>query len=388
MSNKRIKKRLDQIFDDLKQVDDQAPEHTGKRVSSIKRRTLEGPAVKPANIASLPKEIKSPQSIGTRPLGPIPQSFASAEANESTNILTVPFRSDDGKWSQIEVYPPTQERVWSQEEQQLVKQVTDQLSLALENARLFQQTQNLATELQILNEMGRELSSQLDLPNVLESVYKHTSRLMETHTFIITLITPEYQQVSFPFVILEGQREVFPDRPLGNYLLDYAIQTRSPILIPEKASLAAKDLDLELTQLKNENAPECWLGVPLLLGEKILGTIVLQSLRPGTYSEHHLELLFSIANQAATSIQNVQLFDETQKHGTEVEILNEMAHAMARTLSRDEITENTYGYATRLLDTSSFFIALYDPEEDLVSFPIIFEQGVRVNMPPENRGMD
>ena len=71
-------------------------------------------------------------------------------------------------------------RTWSQDEQLLVKQVADQLSLALENARLFQETQSRAEELSVLNEMGRELSTKLDPAAIAEVVYRYTSRLMDT----------------------------------------------------------------------------------------------------------------------------------------------------------------------------------------------------------------
>ncbi|MBI4730758.1 MAG: GAF domain-containing protein, partial [Chloroflexi bacterium] len=108
--------------------------------------------------------------------------------------------------------------------------------------------------------------------------------------------------------------------------------------------------------------------------------------QPRLYDEHHLDLLVSIATLVATAIQNVQLFEETQKNGYEVEILNEMARALSSSLNRNEIVDYIYQYTTRLVDTSSFFIALYDVEEDTVSFPILLEMGQKVNTPSRKSG--
>ncbi len=389
MSNKRIKKRLEQIFDNLLQTESQTPQtKTGAVAPVILEQKRVPPDLKPASEAIKQLKGRRPsRKTGTRPLGPIPQALASAELTGPTTTLTVPFRTETNNWAILEVKSPQVDRLWSQEEQTLVKQVTDQLSLALENARLFQQTQQLANELQVLNELGRELSAQLDLSSVVEAIYKHTSRLMETDTFFISLFSSETQQVTYPFVVHNYRRVTLPDRPIANGLPDYVLRTRTPLLVYENVMDEIKSLELEYIPFWEEEEPLCWLGVPLLLGEKILGTIVVQSNKQShLYDEHHLGLLISIANQAATAIQNVQLFEETQKHGSEVEILNDMARAMSRSLNRDEIVENIYQYATRLLDTNSFFIALYNAEEDSVTFPVIFEKGEKVEMPERKAG--
>jgi PAS domain S-box-containing protein len=106
MSSKRIQKRFDQSFTDSKQA--------------------EGPT------------------------GPEPQVLARSDQDARSAILTVPFRTDVESWGLLEVIPPPEKGNWSQEEQLLVKQVTDQLSQALENARLFQAAQQERQQLRTL----------------------------------------------------------------------------------------------------------------------------------------------------------------------------------------------------------------------------------------------
>lgn len=390
MSNKRIKKRLEHIFDNLQQADSETTETKKEiKIAPVKKEEKKvSRARKPGSIGTnIALTRRSAPEMGTRPLGPIPETLARIEQGESATVLTVPFRTDSNNWAILEAKHPQQDRAWSQEEQILVKQVTDQLSLALENARLFQQTQQLANELQILNEMGRDLSSQMELSSVSESIHKHTSRLMDVEDFYICLFEQDIQLISYPFAIQDKKRIFLTERLLGNNLADYIIQTKLPLLISENVIETIKTLELELPSQTETKEPKCILGVPLLMGDRVLGAIILQSTsQQQLYNEHHVDVLVSIANQAATAIQNVQLFEETQKHSSEVEVLNEMARAMAQSLNREEIVETIYNYAQRILDTRSFFIALYNPQEDTVTFPILLENGERISMPERKSG--
>ena len=104
--------------------------------------------------------------------------------------MSLAFKTGQNNWATLQFVDETTPRSWSQDEQLLVKQVADQLSLALENARLFQETQSRAEELSVLNEMGRELSTKLEVSAIAEVIYRYTSRLMDTRNFFIWRIKP------------------------------------------------------------------------------------------------------------------------------------------------------------------------------------------------------
>ena len=60
--------------------------------------------------------------------------------NQADSVMTLAFQAGQNSWATLQVMDDTEQRIWNQDEQLLVKQVTDQLSLALENAHLFQET--------------------------------------------------------------------------------------------------------------------------------------------------------------------------------------------------------------------------------------------------------
>src|SRR5512138_2708401 len=172
---KPIDKRLKNLFEDVKPEQAPAELKPASRKRASEERTPQASEVSPTTRARRPVEVVS-------------------QATGPTSSLSLAFQAGQDSWATLQVMDEAQPRQWSQDEQLLAKQVADQLSLALENARLFQETQSRAEELTVLNEMGRELSAQLDLDAIGEVVYRYTSRLMDTSNFFIALYDEKTEQ--------------------------------------------------------------------------------------------------------------------------------------------------------------------------------------------------
>src|SRR5512133_3982456 len=163
------KQRLKNLFEDVKPEQTPAELKPASKKRASEKKPVQPVEVQPAAKARRPVEMASPLAT---PAGP-------------TSTMSLAFQAGQDSWATLQVLEETKPREWSQDEQLLVKQVADQLSLALENARLFQETQSRAEELSVLNEMGRELSAQMDTAGIAEIVYRYTSRLMDTSNFFL-----------------------------------------------------------------------------------------------------------------------------------------------------------------------------------------------------------
>ena len=129
MSKKNINKRLEHIFDDVNKED------------AKPRRQVKKPALG-TGLLTLPKapavsrtRTRQPKSLALRSEDTTPSSPAITDAS---GTMSLAFRRDANSWATLRVVDETASHAWAKEEQLLVKQVADQLSLALENARLFQ----------------------------------------------------------------------------------------------------------------------------------------------------------------------------------------------------------------------------------------------------------
>jgi FAD/FMN-containing dehydrogenase len=100
-------------------------------------------------------------------------------------------------------------------------------------------------------------------------------------------------------------------------------------------------------------------------------------------TENDVELLSAMSNQLATALANAKSFQEEQRRGKELAVLNEMGQKMTTLLDVDAILEAINEHAAQIVDTTNLYIALYDQEDDLVDFHIQYHNGVR--LPRETR---
>src|ERR1041385_2762747 len=234
-------------------------------------------------------EEKSPPPVEVKPIPKVMQTAeVISDASHPESVMSLAFQAGKDSWATLQVVDETEERKWSQDEQLLVKQVADQLSLALENARLFQETQSRAEELSVLNEMGRELSTRLEPSAIAEVVYRYTSRLMDTRNFFIALYDEKNQEKNFLLVFEEGRQQQLRPSKLGNGgFSDYIIRNKKAVFAPNNVLGHMKSLGIQFVPLSTDDTPsQSWLGVPMMIGERALGLISVQSVQtPTTYDQ-------------------------------------------------------------------------------------------------------
>ena len=343
---KPVDRRLKNLFEDLK------PEQTPADFTpaSTKRASEEKP-VPPAESKPTPRQR---QNVDVAPPG-----------SQAPSALSLAFQAGQNSWATLQVVDESERGAWSQDEQLLVKQVADQLSLALENANLFQETQSRAEELSVLNEMGRELSTKLDPNAIAEVVYRYTSRLMDTSYFFLALYDEKSEEKSYPLAFEDGQRIHLPPSKLGNRgFSDYIIRNKKLVFAPNDVLGYMKLLGIEFIPLAEDETPsQSWLGVPLLIGDRVLGLISVQSVKqPNLYDAHDRDILATIASQAAIAIENARLFQEAQRRAQETAALAEVGREISTTLDVETVLAKIVAYAKELFQAESS--AVYLPEAE------------------------
>jgi PAS domain S-box-containing protein len=407
MPKKPTSNRLDKLFKGMR--DETAkpstpalPKNTGTGVTGGAReksarktpaRPVEKkPAVSVSHTAPAKPAPRASALAQTEALPPLEAiSIARRGAAGTPSSMSLAFQMDSLNWATLQVVDETAERNWDQNEQLLVRQVTDQLSQALENARLFQETRSRAEELAVLNEMGRELAGLLSIESIAEAVYKYASRLMDTTNLFVSLFDETKQEITPIFVINNRERVQVPPRKLGMGLTDHILRTHEPLFIPDDMASHMKNLGLEAITLGNNRLAQCWLGAPLIAGNSILGIIAVQSVdAPNLFNEHHRDLLTAISSQAAIAIQNARLFEETQTRTRELDTLNELNQRLSAQLDVNQVLQEIYSGVTRLIDAKNFYIGLYSPEKNEVSFPYNVTESVidqKITTLRANQGM-
>lgn len=288
------------------------------------------------------------------------QSLQTKKIAAEYSTLAAPVNLWDDRIALLEFIDEDREQ-WSEEEQLLVQEVATQLSLALENAYLFQQTEAQAWELEVLNNMGRDLSELLEVDEIIKIIYKYTSLLMDTSSFAVVFYDEKTETLSFPFFEEENETIDIPPMHKKKGLVQHVIDSKRPLLIAKDIDATREKLGLEKIVVGEPS--KSWLGVPMLIGDEVIGAIILQNQkRANVFDEHDQDLLLSIARQGVISIQNAKLFSQTQVALNETQILLSTSNTASQSLIIEDTLRDVLKQINIATDIDAGLIALFNSQ--------------------------
>jgi len=251
------------------------------------------------------------------------------------------------------------QRRFTAEEVALAQTIANQVSIAIENARLYEKTRRHMEELTALHSIDMAIASTLDLDEMLQRVYEQVSAVMDIAAFHIALYDEEKDELHLSLMVDQGER--VPPRTFKvkgeSGLSGWVVRTREPLWIgdmeKERDTLPVKAIAL--------GAPTRSLMVlPLVVRDKIVGVMSAQSYEPYAFDEGHRRLFSDIASQVAIAVENARLFEETRRRLTETRLLQEVMQAAASTLDFDEVLVRTIQTLHRTLNIDYLGFAIPD----------------------------
>ena len=202
------------------------------------------------------------------------------------------------------------DRKWDDDELSIVKEVTDNVALALDNARLYTESQRRVTELDALNSISQAVTTELDLDSLLKTVGDEIQSIFDVQNTYIALYDRETQMISLPYFVNDRQRVSVEPIPFGEGITSHIIRTRQPLVINRNTDQALSELGAKTFG----NHAKSYLGVPIFVGEDVTGVISIQSItREDVFDDSNVRLLETIAATIGAAIQNAQLYGAMQQ---------------------------------------------------------------------------
>ncbi|MBU1880014.1 MAG: GAF domain-containing protein, partial [Chloroflexi bacterium] len=234
-------------------------------------------------------------------------------------VLVIPLVLKDQLIGWLGLGRKLSERPYNTEDLELLSTLADQAAVAVENAQLFAERQRRINELDSLNEMGRALSASLQVDKLLDLVYQQTVQMMGVCNFALALYDENTHIISIELAYEDDERQSPVTIKLGQGLISQVIRTRQPLHlnggIPPELALT------DTTTAALQARARAWLGVPLVVGERVLGVLAIHDHEhTHAYDQEHVTVLSTIAAQAAVAIDNARLFQELQKFSHELEL--------------------------------------------------------------------
>ena len=201
---------------------------------------------------------------------------------------------------------------FTEEHKDLLTLIASRVASGIENARLYTRTSRQAKTLLLLNEIARELTSILNLDDVLKRVGQLLNRILDYQMFSILLLDPTGETLQHRFALrYEENIQLKHDIPIGRGLVGLAAQTGEAVLVPDVKK------DSRYVLLNPETRSE--LVVPLVYKERVIGVLDLEHVKKNFFNEEHKRTIITLAAQIAIAIENARLYEQIARQEKRLE---------------------------------------------------------------------
>src|SRR4029079_17439226 len=219
--------------------------------------------------------------------------------------------------------------------------------------------------------------SKLDIQAIYDLVGDKIRDVFDTQGISISFYDQGKNFITHPYYLFKGKRIEYLGFELGKGLTSHIIQTGQPLLINENAVERFKELGAVFASSETEeDTAKSWLGVPLISGGQVNGTIRLENYeRENAYSESDLSLLQTLANSMSVALENARLFDETnrllketEQRTAELAVINSVQDGLAKELDMQAIYELVGDRIRHVFDAQVVLISTFNHEAGVEEF--------------------
>jgi PAS domain S-box-containing protein len=211
----------------------------------------------------------------------------------------------------------------------LAETTVQQVATAVQNARLFTQTEQRAAELSLINAVSELASSQLELPYLFESVGNLLQETFAAESIYFALYDKAVGQISFPYFLSreDGRHEVTPRSVADGGFTGQIIESKASLLLNWEPDVTPQDVQLQGGKVVGGGRQtDSYLGTPMIVGNEVVGVVALSSYQEvRTYHEQDQRLLETLADTIGVSIQNIGQFRMAQRRAEREALINSIS---------------------------------------------------------------
>lgn len=297
----------------------------------------------------------------------VEQGEVEVVGSDSIDWIGVPLKQEERVTGVMVAQSYAEGVLYNQDDLDLMEFVSTQVAVSIERKKAedalrvsLEDTRQYAERMALLNRVARAVSTTLNLDDLLEIVYHEIINTVPADSFFVALYDRQTDQLEFR-IRVDGDVQEGPSvRPLGNALTAQVVHNRKHLLIrdyeQEKEHLPA--MTLWGTGLPSRS----WLGVPMQLGEDVVGVISVQSYSPNAFGEREQEFLSTIADTVAIAIENARLYEAEKRRTARLTQIVELGIDLASVRHESEVLDTLVKRVAEVMDSATCTVMLIDTQ--------------------------
>lgn len=248
---------------------------------------------------------------------------------------------------------------FSVSDQQLLATIAKQLSIAIEKMRLFGAERKRRQESETLREAAAIITSTLDRDRAIELILEQLQHVVPHDSASVQILRDGYLE------IVGGHGWDNPKDVIG---LRFPVPGDNPntiVILEKRVHILNEAIEQHRPFLeKPHNHIRSWLGAPLIIHNKVIGMLAVDSKEENYFTQENSRLISAFANQVAITLENARLFTETRRKLVELEAINRLSTIMRTAQTSEIMIPALLNETISLLDMGAGEIWLHNKDTD------------------------
>ena len=259
--------------------------------------------------------------------------------------------------------------------------LADHIAISIGNARSQENLHRALEREQLRHQVVEAVTSALDLPRVLERVLRLAAEVTDADAGVVAVLDPSQRRLEYPYTF--GIPPLQPDGTTAGQepVAWKVIRSAQPVLLPDDSAYP------EAAPAWVKAGLRALLGVPIMIGERASGAMVLFAKRPQfAFSHDQVETVMTIARLAAIGIENARLYMQATQRAEESQALIQTARSISSSLELQTTLNLIAEQAKALLKSDGSRIHLFDAAKGVLHCVVALhpdaEALMRMQAPP------
>ncbi len=279
-----------------------------------------------------------------------------AGTEESKSGLFVPLIVGDNFRGSISIQNVDRDHAFSEVDLRLLTTIANSMSVALENARLFDESQQRNAELAIINRVQDGLVAQMDLQSIYDLVGDTVQEIFDAQTVGIAGFDLEEHALEIYYLCEKGQRHYPNQGELGRISREL-ISTKQPL----KVDSIAQYEEMGVSTIEGTEPSRSGIYVPLIVSDEVIGALSIENIDyEYAFDESDLRLMTTISSSMSIALENARLFEQATRRANETTALAEVSRDISAILDLETVMKRIATSARDLLNAETSAIYLMD----------------------------
>ncbi len=299
------------------------------------------------------------------------------------SVLFVPLMVGDVVRGYVSLQNIDMEFAFSESDVRLLSTLANSMSVALENARLFNETEQRNAELAVINSVQEGLVAEMDMKGIYYLVGDKIRDLFDAQVAGIITFNFENNTETFEYIFEDGSHHTPSTRPIDRFR-EKLVSEKKPILLNENAAKQISIInEIEFKPIEGTKSPKSAIYTPMIVGDSTRGYVTLQNLdKENAFTESNVRLLGTLTNSMSVAIENARLFNETEQRNAELAVINSVQQGLVAEMDMQGIYDLVGERIRELFDAQVTGIYSFDQETNIEIFRYLFEDGERLYPEP------